>query len=127
MPRLFTLEEANTLLPELREILAELRRAFDVLEATEAEVAAVRAKMRGNGHNVPDEAFARRQAAREAVHKQVSRIHEVGCELKDPRLGLVDFPGRLEGREIYLCWKMDEPEVAFWHPLDEGFASRKPL
>lgn len=127
VPRLFTLEEADALLPRLREVLADLRQAFDALETTEVEVAALRWKMRGNGHNVQDEAFARRQAARAAVHEQVSQIHELGCDLKDPQLGLVDFPSRLEGREVYLCWKMDEPEVAFWHPIDEGFASRKPL
>jgi hypothetical protein len=127
MARLFTLEEANALVPRLREILADLRQAFEALEGAEGEVAGLRWRTRGNGHNLPDGPFARRQAARATVQQQLGRVQELGCELKDPRLGLVDFPSRFEGREVYLCWKMDEPEVAYWHPQDEGFASRKPL
>jgi hypothetical protein len=127
MPKLFTLEEANALLPQLREILADLQRAVDAFERVEGEVAKLRWKVRGNGHNVSDEALTDEHAARDAIGEQISRINELGCELKDPRLGLIDFPSDRDGDVVYLCWKADEPEVAYWHPLDTGFASRLPL
>jgi hypothetical protein len=127
MPRLFTLDEANALLPRLREILADVRRAVAELEQTAGEAGELRWKVRGNGHNVAEEAFDREQSARQAVNHHISRVHELGCELKDVRLGLVDFPSRREGETVYLCWKLDEAEVGFWHPLDVGFAGRQPL
>jgi hypothetical protein len=54
-------------------------------------------------------------------------LEEIGCELKDYDLGLVDFPARLEGREIVLCWKLGEPAVAFWHEIDGGYSARQPI
>jgi hypothetical protein len=127
MPKLFTLEEANALLPELRETLADLRGAVEELARVEPEVSALRWKIRGNGHNVPDEPFARQRAAREAVQRPLARIQALGCELKDPRLGLIDFPSRRGGEVVYLCWKLDEAEVAYWHPTTVGFAGRRRL
>ena len=127
MPKLFTLEEANALLPELRQILAELRRAVEELERVEPEVAALRRKVRGNGHGVSDGAFTQQQEAREKVNQLIGRVRDLDCELKDLRLGLIDFPSLRDGEMVYLCWKPDEPEVGFWHPLDVGFASRQPL
>jgi hypothetical protein len=127
MARLFTLDEANALLPQLREILTELAEAIATLEQLEGEVAALRRKLRRNGHNLSDEPLTRGQATRETIARVVARIEGLGCELKDPRIGLIDFPSRREGETIYLCWKLDEPEVGFWHPLDTGFAGRQPL
>ena len=127
MPKLFTLEEANALLPELRQVLGELRRAVEELERTEPQVAALRWQARGNGHAVSDGAFTQQEEAREKVNQQISRVRDLGCELKDLRLGLIDFPSLREGDVLYLCWKPDESEVGFWHPLDVGFASRQPL
>jgi hypothetical protein len=57
----------------------------------------------------------------------VDRIQEAGVVVKDLDVGLVDFPSMLEGEEIYLCWKLGEEHIAFWHGIDEGFTGRKPL
>ena len=127
MSRLFTLEEANTLLPQLREILGNLREAVGQLERVEGEVTALRWKARGNGHNIPEEPFERRQAAREAARREIQRVQDLGCELKDPRTGLIDFPSRRGQEVVYLCWQLDEAEVSFWHPTNVGFAGRQPL
>jgi hypothetical protein len=62
-----------------------------------------------------------------SIREKVRAIHEMGVEVKDLDMGLVDFPSLREGREIYLCWKIDEPTVAFWHDLDTGFRGRRPL
>ena len=57
----------------------------------------------------------------------VNRIQETGVLVKDLDMGLVDFPSLVDGEEIYLCWKLGEDHIAFWHGIDEGFAGRKPL
>lgn len=57
----------------------------------------------------------------------IRELGQLQVELKDPLLGLVDFPSRLEGREVYLCWQLGEAEVAHWHELDAGFAGRQLL
>jgi hypothetical protein len=54
-------------------------------------------------------------------------LEELGILLKDRRLGLVDFPSEMNGRQVLLCWRLDEPEVQFWHELDSGYAGRQPL
>ncbi len=57
----------------------------------------------------------------------VQRIHALGCVLKDINQGLVDFPSRREGRQVFLCWKHGEEQVGFWHDAESGFAGRQPL
>ena len=57
----------------------------------------------------------------------VNQIQETGVLVKDLDIGLVDFPCLMEGEEIYLCWKLGEDRIAFWHGTDEGFTGRKPL
>jgi hypothetical protein len=54
-------------------------------------------------------------------------LRQLGIELKDHYIGLIDFPCRLNGREVYLCWRLGEADVAFWHELDAGFAGRQKL
>ena len=127
MARLFTLEEANALLPELRKLLEELRRAVEGHDEVAAETGAVLAKVRRNGHGTPEESPSRRRAPHDDIRRLIARVQELGIELKDPRIGLVDFPSLREGRTVYLCWKLGEPSIAFWHPIETGFAGRQPL
>ena len=127
MARLFTLEEANALLPELRELLEELRRAVEGHDEVAAEAGAALAKVRRNGHGPPGESSSRRRASHDDIRRLIARVQELGIELKDPRVGLVDFPSLRDGRTVYLCWKLDEPSIAFWHPIETGFAGRQPL
>jgi hypothetical protein len=61
------------------------------------------------------------------VQHAVKAIDQMGIELKDVNTGLVDFLAQREGREVYLCWRYNEPTVAFWHDLEAGFAGRQPL
>jgi hypothetical protein len=78
----------------------------------------------------PAELVRRRPAARvlvEEIDAIVGEVEQGGAELKDVRLGLVDFPAEHEGEVVYLCWQFGEPEVAFWHRLQDGFAGRRPL
>jgi hypothetical protein len=68
-----------------------------------------------------------RGAAATALKSSIETIHEVGCVVKDLDIGLVDFPTLFRGEEVYLCWKMGESSIQFWHGVDEGFAGRKPI
>jgi hypothetical protein len=127
MAKLFTVIEANELLPRLRPILEELRRLVEQAEQLEAEVGTAESRLRTNGHSVPSGPYQRREAARSAIAQQIAQVHELGVELKDPRTGLIDFPHQRDGRVVYLCWKLDEGDIAYWHPIETGFPGRQPL
>ncbi len=131
MPRYFTPDEANTALEQVRPLVEQLvehrrdqQRAHDALRELESKIA-------GNGGEIDAQQLADLAAAldqaRVAVAQCVNRIHGLGAIVKDLDSGLVDFPARYRGEEVLLCWRLPEPEVAFWHGLDEGFAGRKPL
>lgn len=130
-PRLFTLEEANALLPRLRPMLAELRGARERLAQGQRQLAERFHGGRGNGNPVPggelDRLYAAMQEAQGKIDESVRGILELGCELKDPDRGMVDFRTTREGRVVYLCWLMHEPRVSYWHELDAGFAGRQPV
>ena len=61
------------------------------------------------------------------MREYLQELSDLGVVLKDPFSGLIDFPSRMDGREVYLCWRLGEPEVAFWHELEAGFAGRQKL
>ena len=82
------------------------------------------------GALAPEELLRRRPAARALVEELDGIVEEIeasGAHLKDVQLGLVDFPAEREGEIVYLCWQFGEPEVAFWHRVEDGFAGRQPL
>ena len=131
MPRYFTPARANEALAEIRplaEQLIEHRRAQERIGAEREELAA---KIAGNGGGIDAQQLADLEAASEreriGVARCVNAIHEQGAIVKSPDEGLIDFPAQREGEEILLCWRLGEDEVAFWHPLEEGFAGRKPI
>ena len=70
---------------------------------------------------------ARRESVGEHLKSVLESIQESGCLVKDLEKGLVDFPTLFRGEEVYLCWKLDEPSIAFWHGVQEGFAGRKSI
>ena len=125
--RLFTLGEANGLLPRLREILMAIQEGVAALERVQETVVSAQWRLRRNGHGSGEESPAHNQDARRVVQERLRELDELGVELKDPRLGLVDFPSERDGEVVHLCWKLDEPEIAWWHPTDTGFAGRRPL
>ena len=73
------------------------------------------------------EEHRRREQAAERLKRSVETLNEVGCVIKDLDVGLVDFPALHRGEEVYLCWKVGERDIEFWHGMDEGFAGRKPI
>jgi len=65
--------------------------------------------------------------AMEKLEKEIQKLEELGCVLKDMNMGLIDFPAVRLGTRVWLCWKLGEEDVAFWHGLHEGYAARKPV
>ncbi len=131
--QLFTQEEANAALPEVRALAERLVDERQALVALGGELEAMQTLIGGNGGSLDpsrvgelQEAVARAAAG---VANLVDAIHELGVQVKDLDRGLVDFPARHpeSGDTVLLCWELGEPEVAHWHELETGFAGRKPL
>ena len=128
--KLFTLEEAEALLPFLAPTLYQLQHVKRQHDEVLVKLSTLATRMKSNGHGIDgDLALARQEAERTStqVNALIEKVQEMGCELKDPDNGLVDFRAEREGREVYLCWKLGEEHVSHWHELDLGFAGRQPL
>ena len=130
--RYFTLDEATALLPRLTTLLTGLRERRQSLLGHEREQETrYQQRVRVNGHAQGGEEFVQRREAIEAdqtaLRELVEEIQALGVEVKDVDMGLVDFPAWREGRVVYLCWRLGEPTIAWWHDLDTGFGGRQPL
>jgi len=126
--RVFRVEEANAIIPRLQILMERLQRG--ALRLQEEMHSLARDTGTEPSKLSTDELIRRRPAARALVEEldaTVGEIQECGAHLKDIRLGLIDFPAERDGEVIYLCWQFGEPEVAFWHRVEEGFAGRQPL
>jgi hypothetical protein len=124
----FRLDEANAIVPRLQILMERLQRAALRLHEHMTDLA------REMGIALTDlstdELLRHRPAARALVEELdavAQEIEESGAHLKDVQLGLVDFPAERDGEIVYLCWQFGEPEIAFWHRIEDGFAGRRPL
>jgi hypothetical protein len=129
--RLFTPEEANLALAEVRPLAERMVHSRRSLAAAARRQRQLVMRIAGNGGDLsPGEvrdATADVEREVETIAECVAALEAAGVQVKDMDEGLVDFPARHGGRDVLLCWKVGEPEVAHWHGLDEGFAGRKPL
>src|SRR5271165_336553 len=130
--RTFTLEEAQSLLPVLESLLRSAIDGKKLIEAVDAELQelAHRVFLRG-GLLVNVVHMARRKAEREKaiprVKDALAEIDATGVQVKDLDIGLLDFPCKVEGEILLLCWKLGESKITHWHGTEEGFAGRKPI
>ena len=117
----YTRETANLLLDEVRERLVRLQRAY-------ADVAGHRSSMASSaGGNGGDAGASRWLASSRTAADELSWFRDRGIVVRDIEQGLIDFPGLRERRQIYLCWRLGEDAVNFWHDRETGFAGRQPL
>lgn len=131
-PRRFTLEEANALLPWLRENFAEVHALRDRIATGVAAARDLTMKARSNGGGgAVDRRLAEIEkelsGLNESIQKRLDDVQLKGIIVRDLDRGLVDFPSLREGREVHLCWVFGEDAVGFWHETDTGFGGRKPL
>ena len=121
MTREYTVEEANALLPSLRTSLQKIRHARQVVLSGGERIRQT-APLDGGGEQGRD--F---WEALQTLRREVEGLNEQGIVLRDPESGLVDFPARRDGQDIFLCWRLGEERVGYWHGPDSGFGGRKPL
>ena len=130
--RLFTLTEAERTRQELEPFLVEAMDSRKKLSSLETELSAVAARiMMMGGVIVPYDKLAavrmEHTQLSEILKSALNRILETGCLIKDLDVGLLDFPAVINQQDVYLCWKLGEDRIRFYHRQDEGFSSRKPL
>lgn len=123
--KLFTIDEANDLLPKIIPKLEAIRRLYAAInDLRDAARAAAGASTFGGGM----EGGTGYITALYKVGKLTTEIHELGVELKDHERGLIDLPSLRGDRVVYLCWQHgDGNEIAWWHETDAGFAGRRPI
>jgi hypothetical protein len=130
--RIFTLTEAERARRDLEPFLLEAMDCRKKIAGLETDLSAVSARitMMG-GVVVPYEKLAtlriEHQHLAEALKSALERILETGCIIKDLEVGLLDFPALINNEEVYLCWRLGEDRIRFYHRQDEGFSGRKPL
>jgi hypothetical protein len=122
--RVFTLAEANELLPQLNRRFLAVRRAKIVIANTKEEVSKASAQAASGGGSSVGAQYIR---ALHEISGSLQSVHELGVVIKDVDLGLCDFPYMLEGRIVYLCWKYGEDEIRWWHEISCGYKDRLPL
>ena len=125
--KLFTVEEANALLPTVRRIVAGLARDYARVTAAReaARGAAERAKEMGGGFMTGGGLYV---TALTNLAERAGQLENLGVQLKDYERGLIDFPAMRDGRVVLLCWQLGEgDQIEWWHDLEAGFAGRQPL
>ena len=124
--KIFSVEEANALLPTVRGLLKKIRRAHSrVISYQEAARSAADAAEEGGGGMAGGVRYAEILMQLTSL---TSELESMGVQLKDFTRGLIDFPSLRDGRVVLLCWQLDEGDrVEWWHDVDAGFAGRTPL
>jgi len=125
--RIYSIDEANALMPEVRAVLLQLAVEHHRLTRAHEEM---HRQLEGNGDPVALEAAGRREAEMaqigDGIRTLEAHLEGLGVQLRDLEMGLVDFPAQRDGKRVWLCWRLSDPKVAHWHATDEGYATRRP-
>ncbi len=123
-PRLFTVEEANALLPELEELLRELAVHRDQMHEKAPHLEPILLSSASNGGGRLGSEYG---VEAYSLYLTVERIRDLGVLLKDLDMGLLDFPHERDGRIVFLCWHPPEERIGYWHEIQAGYSDRQPL
>jgi hypothetical protein len=125
--RRYTIDEANALVPEVRAVLLQLAVEQRRLDAAHADM---HRRLDSNGDPEAAAGATRSEAEvagiGEGMRNLITHLEELGVQLRDTDMGLVDFPGERDGQPVWLCWRLADVAVAYWHGTDEGYATRRP-
>lgn len=124
MPRYFTLQQARETLATIRPLMDEIQAIRKEILARQPDVWPVVEKSAGNGGNQTASKLVQEFERLDAL---IHQVQDTSVLFKDINLGLLDFPALKSGREVYLCWKYGEDDIAFWHEIDAGYAGRQPI
>lgn len=124
----FTVEHANRTLPLVRKIVEDVVSRHQVWRERILELDLISSPARADEARVRAETLERdAQAIAREIDGYQRELEGLGIQLKDRRIGLVDFPSEVHGRPVLLCWRLGESEVQFWHEIDAGYGGRQPL
>jgi len=121
--KFYSVEEANALLPKLKPLLQRIHDTQQAL-AQDKTLAAVREKAAHNGGGLPGRHLS---DLTKTLDKDLRQLQELGIVLRDPSIGLIDFFHQRGGETVFLCWKLGEATVEWWHPVHTGIAGREHL
>ncbi len=127
-PKLFTVQEAERVLEQIRPLVDRMLKAFaDIRE--EIETSSLKAALRPGDPELVRQLESRGVAPRllEEINGTIRDIQSFGCVVNGPEAGLVDFPCLMGQEIVFLCWKVGEPRIEFWHRIPDGFAGRRAL
>lgn len=132
MNRIFTITEANTLLPFIRESLLKMQSLLSKARTLRREQEMIKAIGRdasgrylmATDYDLAEESLA---AAIGELNRSIHDVQQMGCLIKDIERGLVDFPAIVGGREVFLCWELGEEAIRYYHDVHAGFAGRRAL
>jgi|SRR6186713_2955596 hypothetical protein len=124
MPKFFTLQQANETLEIIRPLMDEIQAIRQRILDKQPETWDAIEKSVGNGGN---RTLSHMVQDFERLDVLVHSVLDTGVQIKDINIGLLDFSALKDGREVYLCWKYGEGEIAFWHEVDAGYAGRQPI
>jgi hypothetical protein len=132
MPRFFTLSQAERLLPTIEKILREALSFKTEMQRADEDLKKITQQIVWTGGMRVDQEYVgrlqeRKNHSQEQLTEKCQRIQDEGCLIKDLEIGLLDFPTVYQGQEVYLCYKLGESGIRFWHGIDEGFRGRKPI
>jgi hypothetical protein len=132
MPKRFTLAEAQRLIPRVDGLLRDAIAVKSEYDEAEAAIQSFteRVMMMGGmdvDRGVALDARNRRDSAAGRLRAAIQQVQDIGCVVKDLDTGLIDFPTLFRGVEVYMCWKLGEPAIEFWHGVEEGFRGRKAI
>jgi hypothetical protein len=122
--KLFSVAEANRSLTLVKRVVSDIVDDYKKLRSLHEQCRLLEAKGRANEVGKVRQKYA---FVNDHLAELNEELEKIGCEIKDYHIGLVDFPSLLEGREIYLCWRLGEKQVEHWHPVDEGYTGRRPI
>jgi len=131
LPRYFTRDDADRLLAQIRPLMEEVQRRTLAFQQLQVGVDLIEGKRKGNGHLGQTKELEEKRKAlaelRQSIARLVEELQQLGVEVKDLSMGLIDFLAVRDGHEVYLCWRVGESKVEWWHSLEGGFSARQRL
>ena len=130
--RFFSLTEAEALLPQVERLLRSLIQLKQDYETADAELSRMIQRVTLIGGMIPPrkriaELRGQKDACARGLKSNLEKIQEIGCQLKDIDIGLIDFPTLYKEQEVYLCWKLGESGIRYWHHVEDGYRGRRPI
>lgn len=132
MAKRFNLSEAQSLIGKISPLLQSAIEVKSQYAAADRAFQEFSQRIMVTGGLLVDRGRAlevrqRRDSLAQKLREMINEVQEFGCVIKDLDIGLLDFPTLFRGREVFLCWKLGEPSISYWHGVDEGFAGRKEI